>query len=87
MGTAFVHTVIDDYSRVAYAEIDDDETAATAIGVLRNAVAWVRRPPQGATRMAARVQPSPAPHRDRQPPAHHPLDQPGRAVHLDPHGA
>jgi transposase InsO family protein len=40
MGTAFVHTVIDDHSRVAYAEIHDDETAATATGVLRNAVAW-----------------------------------------------
>jgi transposase InsO family protein len=40
MGTAFVHTVIDDHSRVAYAEIHDDETAATAVGVLRNAVAW-----------------------------------------------
>ncbi len=31
---------IDDHSRVAYAEIHDDETAATAIGVLRRAVAW-----------------------------------------------
>ena len=40
MGTAFVHTVIDDYSRVAYAEIHDDETAATASTVLRNAVSW-----------------------------------------------
>ena len=40
MGTAFVHTVIDDHSRVAYAEIHDDETAATAVAVLRNAVAW-----------------------------------------------
>ena len=40
MGTAFVHTVIDDHSRVAYAEIHDDETAATATAVLRNAVAW-----------------------------------------------
>jgi transposase InsO family protein len=40
IGTAFVHTVIDDHSRVAYAEIHDDETAATAVGVLRNAVAW-----------------------------------------------
>lgn len=38
MGTAFLHTVIDDHSRVAYAEIHDDETAATAIGVLRRAV-------------------------------------------------
>ncbi|GAA4834531.1 hypothetical protein GCM10023221_09120 [Luteimicrobium xylanilyticum] len=26
MGTAFVHTVIDDHSRGAYAEIHDDET-------------------------------------------------------------
>ncbi|WP_067502164.1 IS481 family transposase [Actinoplanes sp. TFC3] len=40
VGTAFVHTVIDDHSRVAYAEIHTDEKAATAIGVLRNAVAW-----------------------------------------------
>jgi transposase InsO family protein len=40
IGTAFVHTVIDDHSRVAYAEIHDDETAATAIAVLRRAVAW-----------------------------------------------
>jgi transposase InsO family protein len=40
LGTAFVHTVLDDHSRVAYAEIHDDETAATALGVLRRAVAW-----------------------------------------------
>ena len=40
MGHAFVHTVIDDHSRVAYAEVHDDETAVTATGVLRNAVAW-----------------------------------------------
>jgi transposase InsO family protein len=40
MGTAFVHTVIDDHSRVAYAEIHDDETAATASAVLHRAVAW-----------------------------------------------
>jgi transposase InsO family protein len=39
-GTAYVHTVIDDHSRVAYAEVHDDETAATAAWVLRNAVAW-----------------------------------------------
>ncbi|WP_345478797.1 IS481 family transposase, partial [Actinoplanes auranticolor] len=40
MGTAFVHTVIDDHSRVAYAEIHDDETAITATAVLRRAVDW-----------------------------------------------
>ena len=40
MGSAFVHTAIDDHSRVAYAEVHDDETAATAVAVLRRAVAW-----------------------------------------------
>jgi transposase len=40
LGTAFVHTVLDDHSRVAYAEIHADERAATAIAVLRRAVAW-----------------------------------------------
>ena len=40
IGTAFVHTVIDDHSRVAYAEIHQDEKAVTAIGVLERAVAW-----------------------------------------------
>jgi transposase InsO family protein len=39
-GTAFVHTVIDDHSRLAYAEICTDEKAATAIAVLHRAVAW-----------------------------------------------
>jgi transposase InsO family protein len=40
LGTAFVHTVIDDHSRVAYVEICSDEKAVTAIGVLERAVAW-----------------------------------------------
>jgi transposase InsO family protein len=40
IGIAFVHTVIDDHSRVAYAEICTDEKAVTAIGVLQRAVAW-----------------------------------------------
>ena len=40
VGICFVHTVIDDYTRIAYAECHDDETAATAVGVLRRAVAW-----------------------------------------------
>ena len=40
LGRAYLHTVIDDHSRVAYVEICPDETAATAIGVLRRAVAW-----------------------------------------------
>jgi transposase InsO family protein len=40
MQHAFVHTVVDDHSRVAYAEIHDDESAVTAAGVLRRAVFW-----------------------------------------------
>jgi transposase InsO family protein len=39
-GAAPSHTVIDDHSRVAYAEIHDDETATTATGVLHRAVGW-----------------------------------------------
>jgi transposase InsO family protein len=39
-GVNYLHTVIDDHSRVAYAEICSDERADTAISVLRHAVAW-----------------------------------------------
>lgn len=40
IGRAYVHTVVDDCSRVAYAEICADEKSDTAIGVLRRAVTW-----------------------------------------------
>jgi len=40
LGMAFVHTVIDDNSRVAYAEIHGDEKAETAVSVLLRAVSW-----------------------------------------------
>lgn len=40
LGYAFVHTVIDDHSRVAYSEIRDDETAVTSVGVLHRPVEW-----------------------------------------------
>ena len=40
IGTCYLHTVIDDHSRVAYVEAHDDETKETAALVLRNAVAW-----------------------------------------------
>jgi transposase InsO family protein len=40
LGTCYLHTVIDDHSRVAYAEICTDEKAVTAIGVLQRATAW-----------------------------------------------
>ena len=39
-GTAFLHTVVDDHSRMAYVEICSDEKAATAVAVLRRATAW-----------------------------------------------
>ena len=39
-GIAYLHTVIDDHSRLAYVEICTDEKAATAVAVLRRAVAW-----------------------------------------------
>jgi transposase InsO family protein len=35
-----VHTVVDDHSRVAYAEIHGDETAVAAVAVLKRAVSW-----------------------------------------------
>ena len=39
-GTAYLHTVLDDHSRLAYAEICPDEKAVTAVAVLHRAVAW-----------------------------------------------
>jgi transposase InsO family protein len=46
LGTAgweFVHVAVDDYSRLAYAEVFDDETAASAITFLRHALAFFAR--------------------------------------------
>ncbi|TFV43406.1 leucine zipper domain-containing protein, partial [Blastococcus sp. TF02A_35] len=40
MRHGFIHVVIDDHSRLAYAEIHDDELGATATAVLRRAVTW-----------------------------------------------
>jgi transposase InsO family protein len=40
IGTCYLHTVVDDHSRVAYVEARDDETKETATEVLRNSVAW-----------------------------------------------
>ena len=42
-GWEYVHIAIDDYSRLAYAEVLANEQAATAIGFLRRAVAFYRR--------------------------------------------
>jgi transposase InsO family protein len=42
-GWEFVHVAIDDYSRLAYAEVLPDEKASTAIGFLRRAIAFFER--------------------------------------------
>jgi transposase InsO family protein len=41
-GFEFIHVAVDDYSRVAYAEIHSDETAATCAAFLHSAVTWFR---------------------------------------------
>jgi transposase InsO family protein len=43
VGWEFVHVAVDDYSRLAYAEVLPDEKATTAIGFLRRALAFFAR--------------------------------------------
>lgn len=43
VGWEFVHIAVDDYSRLAYAEVLADEKATTAIGFLRRALAFFGR--------------------------------------------
>src|SRR3954447_25008328 len=43
VGYEFVHVAVDDYSRLAYAEVLADEKASSAIGFLRRAVAFYGR--------------------------------------------
>src|SRR4051794_18654858 len=43
VGWEYVHVAVDDYSRLAYAEVLDDEKASTAIAFLRRAVAFYAR--------------------------------------------
>jgi transposase InsO family protein len=43
VGWEYVHIAVDDYSRLAYAEVLGDEKAATAVAFLRRAVAYYRR--------------------------------------------
>jgi transposase InsO family protein len=43
IGWEFVHVCVDDYSRLAYAEVLADEKATTAIAFLHRAVAFYRR--------------------------------------------
>jgi transposase len=43
IGWEFVHVAVDDYSRLAYAEVLSDEKATTAIGFLKRALAFFAR--------------------------------------------
>lgn len=43
IGNDYIHTAIDDHSRLTYAEIHDDEKGATAAGFLARAVAFYAR--------------------------------------------
>jgi transposase InsO family protein len=43
VGYEYVHIAVDDYSRLAYAEVLPDEASASAIGFLRRAAAFYRR--------------------------------------------
>jgi transposase InsO family protein len=43
VGYEYVHVCVDDYSRLAYAEVLPDQKTSTAIGFLRRAVAFYRR--------------------------------------------
>lgn len=43
VGWEYVHIAVDDYSRLAYAEVLSDEKAASAVAFLRRAVAYYRR--------------------------------------------
>jgi transposase InsO family protein len=42
-GWEYVHVCVDDYSRLAYAEVLPDERAKTAVGFLRRAIGFYRR--------------------------------------------
>ena len=39
-GWEYVHVIVDDHSRLAYAEVLDDLTASCAVAFLRRAIAW-----------------------------------------------
>ena len=69
VGWECLHVAIDDYSRLAYAEVLDDEKATTAIAFLRRAVAFFARhgitvervmTDNGSAYVSARPPPSPA---------------------------
>jgi transposase InsO family protein len=42
IGWEFVHVCVDDFTRLAYVEVLEDETGPTTVGFLRRALAWFR---------------------------------------------
>ena len=81
MDKTYVHTVIDDQSRVAYAEIHDDETAITATAVWVKVGEWLNACGELAGWLHY-YKPPPAPHSLQQPAAILTIDQRPWSVHL-----
>ena len=80
LGICYVHTVIDDHSRVAYVEAHDDETNDTAIGVY--ATPWPGSPTAGSPcngccRQRPAATKSTPVARDLRRPGHHTRNGPG----------
>ena len=66
-GIDIVHAIVDDHSRLAYAEIHDDQRAATVVGFLERALAFYVEPrhrretTDDRQRLELRQEPRPAP--------------------------
>jgi hypothetical protein len=78
LGHAYVHTVSDDHSRVAYAEIHEDESAQTAIGVLRRTMGWLGTPGITVERVLSRNYTNELTRRSAPPPWLHTYNTPTR---------
>ena len=65
VGYTFLHVAIDDYSRVAYVEAHDNETAATLVGFWRRAQDWFGPTTWPSTRSSPTMGPTSSPTRSR----------------------
>jgi len=96
IGWEFVHVCVDDCSRVAYAEVLNDETGPTVAAFLRRAVGWFRRRGGRVQRVLTdngsgyrsfvfcRRRPRPAPGASAHPALYATDEWQGRAVHSHP---
>jgi transposase len=83
-GSEYVHVAVDDYSRLAYAEVLADEKAATAAAFLRRALAYYRRHGIRVERILTDMAQQPStPTRSTQPPTPDQQNQPAWVLHLD----